>query len=228
MISFSIDDISLLMLTFMYSINPYWKLALVFKCLTDNIMLDDFKTALRKLGAHKFGASGGPHPNGFANMSSSEKMSGHEMNEMENPLERLSTRERQTSLSGRALDPDEVLDSTGRGRRKMSVATPLGRVGTRISDLPSLPVFARLSGWKRTAKEKAKAKTKSIKRKTAPFTGPRRGTTSNDSPEQSNDENVDFITMMHDTNPEDRRGATSGCSESTWELKVKDHVYQAP
>ena len=205
----------------MYSINPYWKLALVFKCLTDNIMLDDFKTALRKLGAHKFGVGEGPQLNGFA-ISSSEKMSGHEMNEMENPLERLNTRERQTSLSGRALDPDEVLDSTGRGRRKMSVATPLGRVGTKISDLPPLPTLSRISGWTRTAKEKAKEKTKSIKRKTAPFTGPRRGKTREEPQEPANDEHVDFITMMSDTNPEDRRGAASGSSESTWELKVKE------
>ncbi|KAF2396937.1 hypothetical protein EJ06DRAFT_463930, partial [Trichodelitschia bisporula] len=34
-------------------INPYWKLALVFKCLTDNIMLDDFKAVLQRLGALK-------------------------------------------------------------------------------------------------------------------------------------------------------------------------------
>ena len=32
------------------SINPYWKLALVFKCLTDNIMLDDFSTELKRIG----------------------------------------------------------------------------------------------------------------------------------------------------------------------------------
>lgn len=31
-------------------INPWWKLALVFKCLTDTIMLDDFKTELKRLG----------------------------------------------------------------------------------------------------------------------------------------------------------------------------------
>ncbi|KAH7176118.1 hypothetical protein EDB81DRAFT_634016 [Dactylonectria macrodidyma] len=30
-------------------INPYWKLALVFKCLTDNILLDDFKSVLQRL-----------------------------------------------------------------------------------------------------------------------------------------------------------------------------------
>jgi len=34
-------------------INPFWKLAFVFKCLTDTIILDDFKTALDKLKAHK-------------------------------------------------------------------------------------------------------------------------------------------------------------------------------
>jgi hypothetical protein len=33
-------------------INPYWKLALIFKCLTDNIMLDDFKTELQRLGGN--------------------------------------------------------------------------------------------------------------------------------------------------------------------------------
>jgi len=31
-------------------INPFWKLALVFKCLTDAILLDDFKTELKRLG----------------------------------------------------------------------------------------------------------------------------------------------------------------------------------
>lgn len=30
-------------------LNPFWKLAFVFKCLTDSIVLDDFKTALDKL-----------------------------------------------------------------------------------------------------------------------------------------------------------------------------------
>ncbi|KAI1340777.1 hypothetical protein F5Y15DRAFT_406666 [Xylariaceae sp. FL0016] len=34
-------------------INPFWKLALVFKCLTDTIILDDFKTALDRLWTFK-------------------------------------------------------------------------------------------------------------------------------------------------------------------------------
>lgn len=32
-------------------VNPFWKLALVFKCLTDTVILDDFKTALDRLWA---------------------------------------------------------------------------------------------------------------------------------------------------------------------------------
>ncbi|KAF2675263.1 hypothetical protein BT63DRAFT_32941 [Microthyrium microscopicum] len=36
-------------------LNPFWKLAFVFKCLTDTIILDDFKTALDKLKAYKLG-----------------------------------------------------------------------------------------------------------------------------------------------------------------------------
>lgn len=34
-------------------INPFWKLAFVFKCFTDTIILDDFKTALDRLKQHK-------------------------------------------------------------------------------------------------------------------------------------------------------------------------------
>lgn len=34
-------------------INPFWKLSLVFKCLTDAILLDDFKTELKRLGVKR-------------------------------------------------------------------------------------------------------------------------------------------------------------------------------
>jgi hypothetical protein len=36
-------------------LNPFWKLAFVFKCLTDTIILDDFQTALNELRDHKLG-----------------------------------------------------------------------------------------------------------------------------------------------------------------------------
>ncbi|KAL1304487.1 hypothetical protein AAFC00_003477 [Neodothiora populina] len=47
-------------------INPFWKLSFVFKCLTDTVILDDFKTALDRLSRYKlrristpFGEGGG-------------------------------------------------------------------------------------------------------------------------------------------------------------------------
>ncbi|KAK5044411.1 hypothetical protein LTR84_011283 [Exophiala bonariae] len=50
-------------------INPFWKLSFVFKCLTDSVVLDDFKTALDRLRAFKmsrlgsFAMDGGDHRN---------------------------------------------------------------------------------------------------------------------------------------------------------------------
>jgi hypothetical protein len=53
-------------------INPFWKLSFVFKCLTDSVVLEDFKTALDRLSAFKMGRfgsfaaehgeNGPPHP----------------------------------------------------------------------------------------------------------------------------------------------------------------------
>lgn len=39
-------------------INPFWKLAFVFKCLTDSVILDDFKMALDRLRAFKISRLG--------------------------------------------------------------------------------------------------------------------------------------------------------------------------
>lgn len=58
-------------------INPFWKLAFVFKCLTDTIVLDDFKTALDKLKQYKLRALGGAitddNPQDFVNMNQSQQ-----------------------------------------------------------------------------------------------------------------------------------------------------------
>jgi hypothetical protein len=35
------------------AINPFWKFSFVFKCFTDTIILDDFKTALDRLWQHE-------------------------------------------------------------------------------------------------------------------------------------------------------------------------------
>lgn len=55
-IVFTIADIcavtNTLSSTLPIGINPFWKLAFVFKLLTDSVILDDFKTALDKLSHH--------------------------------------------------------------------------------------------------------------------------------------------------------------------------------
>ncbi|PVH93580.1 hypothetical protein DM02DRAFT_481551, partial [Periconia macrospinosa] len=40
-------------------INPFWRLALVFKCASDTIFLDDFKSVLDDIVAHRFGQISG-------------------------------------------------------------------------------------------------------------------------------------------------------------------------
>ena len=132
-------------------VNPYWKLALVFKCLTDNIMLDDFKTALRKLGGNTMDF-GDNSPRGNEMM-----LNGNENGDLEKygssgngngthveQLHRTSTAQRASrhSISGRALEDDEVLDNRGRGRRTESLAIrPANGERTKIRPLPKLANF---------------------------------------------------------------------------------------
>ena len=53
-------------------LNPFWKLAFVFKCLTDSVILDDFKTALDRLRAYKISRLGS-----FAGDDSDRRMRGN-------------------------------------------------------------------------------------------------------------------------------------------------------
>ena len=52
-----VDVLSVTPVLDMGGINPFWKFAFVFKCLTDTILLDDFKTVLDKLWERKMGPS---------------------------------------------------------------------------------------------------------------------------------------------------------------------------
>jgi hypothetical protein len=58
-------------------INPFWKLAFVFKCLTDTIVLDDFKTALDKLKQYKLERLGGAitddNPQDFVDLNQAQR-----------------------------------------------------------------------------------------------------------------------------------------------------------
>lgn len=98
-------------------VNPFWKLALVFKCLTDTVILDDFKTALDRLWAFRRTSLAGPRAHdpvasadGYAGRGpgSSWKMSSRERG----PPRRNTARDLDADLSsfrfppGRARTPD--------------------------------------------------------------------------------------------------------------------------
>lgn len=50
-----VDVLSVTTVVKIGGLNPFWKFAFVFKCFTDTIFLDDFKTVLDKLWEHKMG-----------------------------------------------------------------------------------------------------------------------------------------------------------------------------
>ncbi|KAF5024476.1 hypothetical protein F66182_3416 [Fusarium sp. NRRL 66182] len=62
-----IDILSVTPVISMGYINPFWKFAFIFKCFTDTIVLDDFKTALDKLSRYKMNQN---HPLPFSRPSS--------------------------------------------------------------------------------------------------------------------------------------------------------------
>lgn len=72
-IAFLLTDvvISALRVSSSSGINPYWRFALVFKCASDTIFLDDFKSVLDDIVAHRFSSGGGTVHRGSVGRKSS-------------------------------------------------------------------------------------------------------------------------------------------------------------
>ncbi|EXJ55300.1 hypothetical protein A1O7_08227 [Cladophialophora yegresii CBS 114405] len=66
-------------------INPFWKLSFVFKCLTDSVVLDDFKTALDRLRAFKLSRLGSFAIDGADSRSKKHKDAVTKANNWTNP-----------------------------------------------------------------------------------------------------------------------------------------------
>lgn len=66
-------------------INPFWKLSFVFKCLTDSVVLDDFKTALDRLRAFKMSRLGSFAMDAGDNRSKQHKEEVQNANNWANP-----------------------------------------------------------------------------------------------------------------------------------------------
>lgn len=121
-----------------YRINPYWKLALVFKCLTDNILLDDFKSVLQRLGNLKVDGTTAMLQNSM-NLNPSEKSGSADHHHEEAFAESSSRVRRKQPLGGvsGAMDHDSDLES-GPGRYS-TTANAVGKLGIKINKLPKLP-----------------------------------------------------------------------------------------
>lgn len=123
-------------------INPYWKLALVFKCLTDNILLDDFKSVLQRLGAMKIDGT-------EATMGEASSLHTHakfgSTDHQEDPfhgngptaLSHDSRASDQIGLADALNDGPEV--AATKSKSKNSSSSGIGRYGVKIQKLPSLP-----------------------------------------------------------------------------------------
>lgn len=175
-------------------INPYWKLALVFKCLTDGIMLDDFKSVLQRLGAVKLDGTNAMQTNSL-NMSANEKLEvGGDEDEHYAEYTNPAARRMRMSMSGRVLDDGESLDGDGYARRRQSLAvSTVGKVGIKMSKLPGLSFI------KNRAEREADRNMKLNKHTSHSTT--EEGVSS--SKEVSKEEippweQVDFITALHD------------------------------
>lgn len=116
-----------------HSINPYWKLSLVFKCLTDTIMLDDFKTELKKLGIARIERDEARRQSS-ALVTKDSCGGGHD--EIEN---RSLENDLPDNLNlGEMLTCDDQSTGSEDRRKRPTTRHSLGRVGTKISRLPSL------------------------------------------------------------------------------------------
>ena len=130
-------------------INPWWKLSLVFKCLTDTIMLDDFKTELKRLGIKRIKKEE-MRRNSMALVIEDKDTDENGQLEFADALnvspERLAAerrngaargRMRNTSFANGATESSETSPSD-RDHQKYG-REQTGRGGRKLSHLPSLP-----------------------------------------------------------------------------------------
>jgi hypothetical protein len=117
-------------------INPYWKLSLVFKCLTDTIMLDDFKTELKRLGFARVEREEARRKS--TALTTKDSFMGRP-DEIENvgPLNgAMDDGPYNVSLGEMLTSDDQILDH--QDRRTSATRQVLGKASTKISRLPSL------------------------------------------------------------------------------------------
>jgi hypothetical protein len=121
-------------------INPYWKLALVFKCLTDNILLDDFKSVLQRLSDMKEDRTTAILPNAM-DVDTNEKTGStdhHEeaFGESSSRGRRSQPLDHSSTMPGHDQPPD---DSENEFKMQGMAVNAVGKLGIKIHKLPKLP-----------------------------------------------------------------------------------------
>lgn len=161
-------------------INPWWKLSLIFKCLTDAILLDDFKTELKRLGVKRIKRDEkrrqsvalvlDENNDDLIDDTDEEPDSGTHLT-MANTLSNTPNGNLQTHSSGQSsqspgpknereelefsdmlkMEPSDV-SSTDNGRRPNKGRAQVGQGGTKATRLPGL-----LNSFKPGKKKKVKS-----------------------------------------------------------------------
>ena len=147
---FTIMDITASIVKFGGSdgINPYWKLSLVFKGLTDTIMLDDFKTELKRIGIRRMQRDDARRGTIALTMDDDDDEQ-HRMYDNDKAQRReseLSNNHQEFVPNGDQEFGFEDALRMGPPRdfgqpRKPSMKQTIGRVGQKISPLPNLSAF---------------------------------------------------------------------------------------
>ena len=119
-----------------FRINPYWKLSLVFKCLTDTIMLDDFKTELRKLGFARLEREEARRKS--TPLANKDSFIGGR-DEIEN-IAPANGGPQNLSLGDMLTNEEQLQEqlAISQDHRKSTTRHALGKVGTKISRLPTV------------------------------------------------------------------------------------------
>ena len=137
-------------------INPYWKFALVFKCLTDTIMLDDFKTELKRLGIRRVQRDETRRGTMALTLDEddhyaydNDKAQRGEMELSNNKGEFVPNGDQEFGFE----DALRMGPPQNYAQRKPSMKQAMGRVGQKISPLPNLGAF-RFSAIKAGPKAK--------------------------------------------------------------------------
>lgn len=130
-------------------INPYWKFALVFKCLTDTIMLDDFKTELKRLGIRRVQRD--ETRRGTIALTLDEDEHYAYDNDKTPEFPRNNNREFVPRRDSQEFGFQDALRMGPPRKRKPSMKEAMGRVGQKISPLPGLGAlrFSPIKGGKR-------------------------------------------------------------------------------